>query len=112
MPSNSTINKRIALATGWQHKKQAPTKHGAKLPWLADYWRHLRLQPHWKRRESPRQYTGDLNACQEALSSLSGPEYKTFCCFLLEIAGNSDEAMTASAAQRAEALARALGIDP
>ena len=98
--TNRQINKIIALVAGWQHKRQAPTKHGKKLPWTADYWRHPWHQPHWKREETPRNYTSDLNACQEGIGTLSGPGYKAFCCFLLEIVGNTDEAMTATAVKK------------
>ena len=59
----------------------------------------------------PRTYTTDLNACQEAIGALSGPGYKAFCCFLLEIVGNTDEALTATAVQRADALSRAFGVN-
>jgi len=102
------INRRIAIACGWEHKVQAPTRNGNPLPWLADYWRHPSHHWKWNRHCLPNYY-GDLNAIQCAVIRLTRSDYIGWCLELRDIVGNGDDMLTATAAQRAEAFLRTIG---
>jgi len=100
----------IAEACGWKHGETTETAYGASYPLKG--WRGPNSE-RFGHGQFPPDYLNDLNAMHEAQKVFTAEQHKRYLRHLAGITLASDcldEAVDATAAQRAEAFLRTLGL--